>query len=262
MSPVAALSGWSRQRLIMTITGLFLAQLAAIWVLGERASIKPGKGRAFDIQLSGPNGSGLPAVPVYDDPTLFALPHPRGFSGQAWLHVPEQVHQYHEWTAQPHWLSLKASGLGQDFVDYLQTLSPLGASLVDKPEPQLYPVNPGIDDLLPPASQLLVGGGLSSRPLLIQPAIPDWPVLEVLSATVLQAAVNADGLVMTTAVVGESGSKAADQKALELARGLRFKALASGIGTEKAAAGLNFGQLVFQWRVSPTATPVKTKAKP
>ena len=115
MSPVAALSGWSRQRLIMTITGLFLAQLAAIWVLGERASIKPGKGRAFDIQLSGPNGTGLPAVPVYDDPTLFALPHPRGFSGQAWLHVPEQVHQYHEWTAQPHWLSLKASGLGQDF---------------------------------------------------------------------------------------------------------------------------------------------------
>ena len=172
------------------------------------------------------------------------------------------MHQYHEWTAQPHWLTLKASGLGQDFVDYLQTLSPLGASLVDKPEPKLYPVNPGIEDLLPTASQLLVGGGLSSRPLLIQPAIPDWPVLEVLSATVLQAAVNADGFVITAAVVSESGSKAADQKAMELTRGLRFKALTGESETKKPTAGLSFGQLVFQWRVSSTATPVKTKAKP
>lgn len=262
MKPVAAPLRWSHQRLILTIAGVFIAQLAVIWVLGERADIKPGRTQPFKIQLSGLEGLAISTVPACDDPTLFALPQPRGFSGQAWLHVPDQVHPYHEWTAQPFWLALNTGGLGLDFENYLQNLSPLGESLVDKPEPQLYPVDSGIDDLLPNASQLLVGGDLSTRPILSQPAIPDWPVLEILSATVLQVAVSADGFVFTAAVVSESGSKAADQKALELVRGLRFKPLTCETGKNQAAAGVSFGQLIFQWRISPTATPVNIKAKP
>lgn len=262
MKPVAAPLGWSRQRLILTTAGVFLAQLAAIWVLGERANLKPGRSRPFEIQISGLDGLAHSAVSAHDDPTLFALPQPRGFSGQAWLHVPKQAHSYHEWTAQPYWLALKTSGLGRDFANYLQNLSPLGESLVDKPEPQLYPVDSGIDDLLSNASQLRVAGGLSTRLILTQPTIPDWPVLEILSPTVLQAAVSADGFVFTAAVVGESGSKAADQKALDLTRGLRFQPLPAGAGKNQASVDAHFGQLIFQWRISPDATPVKTKALP
>ena len=45
------------------------------------------------------------------DPTLFALPHFRGFWGDPWLRPPPAPDRSFEWTEEPRWLALETQAL-------------------------------------------------------------------------------------------------------------------------------------------------------
>jgi TonB family protein len=97
-----------------------------------------------------------------------------------------------------------------------------------------------------------VTGGLSDRRLLNQPAsLPSWPASDLLLNSEVQVWVDADGLVLSPALLlPGSGSKEADHLALKLARAARFDPVA------RTAARLTSGVLVFEWHTVPQTNAV------
>ena len=65
-------------------------------------------------------------------------------------------------------------------------------------------------------STLRLAGGLANRRLLNPPELRAWPASDLLTNSVVQVLVNADGNVMSLNLLAGSGSPKADQFALEV----------------------------------------------
>jgi len=113
-------------------------------------------------------------------------------------------------------------------------------------------------DLLPPVvaeivvarrtnSTLRVAGDLVNRRLLNPPQLQSWPALDLLTNTVVQVLVNAEGNVFSSTLLTLSGSKEADQNALDVARAARFEPL------RRSSPALTIGALIFEWHTAPLA---------
>ena len=103
----------------------------------------------------------------------------------------------------------------------------------------------------PANSTLRVADDLANRRLLNPPELQPWAAADLLTNTVVQVLVNAEGNVVThTLLAPGSGDPKADQRALALARTARFQPLRG------AAPALTLGVLIFEWRTVPlTNTP-------
>jgi hypothetical protein len=89
---------------------------------------------------------------------------------------------------------------------------------------------------------------LASRRLLNPPKLQSWPASDLLTNSVMRVLVGADGTVISAIQLFTppgSGSKEADQQALDLSRAARFEPLHTG------AENLTFGTLIFQWHTLP-----------
>jgi TonB family protein len=71
--------------------------------------------------------------------------------------------------------------------------------------------------------------------------LPSWPYADVLAPSVVQAVVDAPGNVVSTVLLSPSGYDAADQRALELARAMRFT----------PSSHLTIGRMIFNWHTVP-----------
>jgi TonB family protein len=80
--------------------------------------------------------------------------------------------------------------------------------------------------------------------LLNEINLPSLQDNDVIAPSEVQALVDAGGDVVSTVLLESSGFQNADDKALELARSLRFT----------PSSGLTFGKLVFNWRTIPVTT--------
>ena len=82
---------------------------------------------------------------------------------------------------------------------------------------------------------------------------------EILSNSVVRIVVEAEGRPASVALLSGSGSKAADQQALELANAARFEPLnRNPAGTSPSpVASLTWGRMIFQWH---TILPLNTNA--
>jgi len=256
---------WS-PRQWMGVTGLiFIIQLAFIVALGDRQPIRPRKPSAAPaIQLIGSTHSEWLAL---TDPTLFALPHDRVFSGQAWLKTAPPPSPPFEWTEAPRWLGLPVQLLGASFAQLVANDSSLKWQLAEIPEPHALLPEVSRAPLLT-GSTLRLEGGLSHRRLLSQPYLPSWPPralnptdTEMLANTVLQVLVDAGGRPVSLTLLGASGHVPADELAMSLATVFQFEPLPStdplSPGQNPGALpGLSWGQVVFEWQTSgPTNTP-------
>jgi TonB family protein len=148
------------------------------------------------------------------------------------------------WTEEPRWLPLSVEGLGGTFSRLL-----LANFLTSRPldfKPALLSSVP-----MPPAapaqnSTMQIEGDLAQRQLPAQISLTNWPFADVLSPCIVQVLVDADGNVASTVLLTPSGYDAADQRALAIARTLRFA----------PATGLTIGRITFNWQtVPPTPTP-------
>src|SRR5436853_4796158 len=92
---------WSHGKVWGTIALVFVVQVALIFGLSNRSAATPRAVPATPrVRLDEGSGEMLALL----DPTLFALPHPRPFSGDAWAGVRE--FQPADWSEEPLWLDL------------------------------------------------------------------------------------------------------------------------------------------------------------
>jgi len=193
------------------------------------------------------------------DPTLFALPHARGFAAAAWRQWPDRGFILFRWTEPPQLLSLPIANLGGAFLRFVQTntppkveletLAPPAATTIEAPSPQTS---------LRQHSHAVAGGRLANRPWLNPPVVlRSWPAPDLLTNSIIRVVVDPGGQVFSLVLLPPgSGSIPADQFALETARAARFAPLPPG------ADGQVTGFLIFEWHTlpmpatqSPTATP-------
>jgi hypothetical protein len=251
---------WPRSRWLTLIALVFAAHIGLIFVFGGRKPIVP---RAVTdvpmLQLAGDTSEWL----ALNDPLLFVLPRPEDFAGPAWLESPRVEFHRLEWTESPRWLQLPADELGKTFGEFMQTNQFVAFELELQPQPQpSAPENPPVETLAE-NSTLQIGGDLAQRRLLHQIDLPPQTNNEVIAPSKVQVIVDTIGNVISTTLVppesfleGADDDDAADLRALELARTLRFAPLPEGVGvTANPASRLTLGQLIFKWRtIAPPAT--------
>ena len=186
---------------------------------------------------------------LLQDPTLFALPHKHGFSGQAWLVPKPMEHQPAQKMPEPIWLD--QTGVTSTLAGVSQSAPQQMAFDTFLPPSFPRPPSPA------PASYLEVRGPLKDIPLLAAPKLEPKFHTEILSNSVVQVAVGTNGFAYSTLLVGSSGLPSADKEALELARRVRF-----GKTSKSGGEDLAWGQLIFHWQALPppatnaTATPL------
>jgi hypothetical protein len=249
---------WSRRRWWTIILLVFGVHVGLIFALGERKGTVPRPVQVARLRLVGEGGELL----ALGDPTLFALPHPRGFAAPAWLPVPRVEFAPFKWTENPRFLALPVAQLGATFLQFMQTNTFARFEPETLPAPEL--ILPELTPLFTPPtrSELRVRGDLAERRLLNRPELPSWPAADLLTNSVVRAQVDAAGNVHSfTLVAPGSGSKPADQRALELARSLRFAAVSQPpVISTNPLGQLTSGALIFEWHTVPL--PPATNAPP
>ena len=236
---------WSRSRWWTAVAIAFLVQVLLVATLSDPRPIVPRLPEAetsLHLIADAPPDSAIGALVSLDDPTLFALPGVRGFSGAAWLKVPPPTYRPTNWTEPPRWLTQNAGQLGAAFAEWIRTNPAPHRAFGGKPVPRLNEVAvPPVP--LPAKSSFRIEGELARRELITPLDVPSFPHTDMLANTVVQLVVNRSGFVFSPPVVlTGSGLKAADSRATELARSLRFKPVAAGDATT-----LTWGALVIQW---------------
>jgi len=235
--------GWAPARRWSLIALVFAAQIGLILALGDRKSVTPRPPAPALVVSLAPEWNELLAL---NDPTLFALPQRRGLAGAAWLKIPNVQFQPFRWTEPPRLLPLRLEALGVAFAQFMGTNRFAGLAFETKLAPDLPPtVAPEIGLPPPTSSTLRVAGDLVNRRLLNPPELPSWAAADLLTNTVLQVLVNADGDVFSPTLLSRSLDPVADQRALELARAVRFQPLRG------ASPALTVGVLIFEWRTVP-----------
>ena len=244
--------GSSKRFWMWGVVLLFLAHGVAVFWFGERRKDEPTwqKPAPFLYLGDAEVDRRLAEVTAYRDPTLFALPHPNGFSGGAWSRFQPEVLPLSNWSAPPEFLELSVDQLGNSLHEYVATNQPsveplLAALRATKPLETRVPDEPVLA-----RSAMRVEGPLVARQILFMPPLPSLPHTEVPRPTVVAVSVDGDGLVESASVAVESGWKLADTNAVELARRFEFAPLAMRGARARAAAAPTLGRIVFTWHVA------------
>ena len=230
---------------------LFLIHGAAVFWFGKRSATEPTWQKPEPFLYAGDAEVDLRLAEViaYRDPTLFALPHPHGFSGGAWSGFQPEVLKLSNWSASPEWLVLSVDQLGDSLHDFVATNQPsveplLAALRATKTLETRLPGEPVLT-----RTAIRVEGPLAARALLGTPPLPAMPHTDVPRPTTVAVSVNGEGVVESASVAVESGLKLADTNAVELARQFEFAPLALRGARARVAATPTLGQIIFTWQV-------------
>jgi TonB family protein len=234
---------WTVSRWLAIIALIFAAHVALIFLFGERKEIVPRAVTNVPTLKLADNSDELLAL---NDPTLFVLPHQRDFASYVWLKMPNVKQPSFRWTEPPRPLPLSADKLGMAFGQLMQTNFFASEPLDFKPAAELSAPTLPVETAPAQNSTMQVEGKFAQRQLPGQISLTNWPYADVLPPCVVQVLVDAAGNVVSTVLLESSSYKDADDKALELARALRFT----------PSSSLTFGRVIFNWHtVPPTASP-------
>ena len=259
---------WSRRRWVQTVAVVFVLQTGLLLFLSQHEQRLP-EYPIFRtaIHLAADEGSAqqLSSLPLQDDPTLLALPNLHGFSGPAWLRFVPLETQPEESSEPPQWLALNNQALGATFSRFVETNAIRPALIVDQPIPALLRYEPNFHiEPGPEQSQLRIDGDLAARPLVSPLPLRWWAHSELLSNSVVQAVVDADGFTLSTVLLTGCGLPEADLHALQSASGARFRPLAraGGVRDHPGVSRLTWGRLVFQWHTLPLPATNLSSTRP
>jgi hypothetical protein len=248
---------WSLRRWGGMVVLVFLVQLGLIFWLGTRTPILPRPAAAaLTLHLAAPASAELQAL---YDPTLFTLPHAEGFSGQAWQRVRRPEFRSFEWSAPPNRLPRAVDQIGAVFTRLVETsfIDTLRQPAQSEPNPTLPNLPPLA--LLQDQSVLQLEDGLAQRRLLAPLQLKSWSNPDILTDTVVQVVVDAEGRPVSPTLLSGSGLAAADQYALDQARAARFEPLSRNPAeaAPNPMARLNWGKMIFRWHTlpAPPASP-------
>jgi TonB family protein len=246
---------WKASRWWAIIGLVFITQLGLIYWLGKpNHSLVVRNNQSLAFQLTSPNAGpeALEALAL-SDPTLFALPHREGFSGQAWLTIRAQESPPFVWPDVPYSLAPIQDLLGTDFQQFMATNQQ--DNLPSFAQPELLLKQPEVVATRPfqTESTLRLAGVLAGQHLLSLPVLPSWRSPEILTNSVVQLMIGADGKPLSCTLLKSSGSAEVDQYALREARRASIPPLPFNNPTNPLAA-LAWGQLVFEWHTLPLAS--------
>lgn len=246
MSAAAAeFKPWSPRRWVVTTATLLAAQLLLVFLLSARPGAprpQPPGSPVFALSGGAAMGSLAAELAELADPTLFASAHPGGFSGPGWLRGPARGHTLAERRPPARFLGSREGLLptpdqGMDapyqFVRHLPGYRAPAA-------PRLPPGDP------PPARSMVeLSESLLPRLAGELPTLAPRRHSDVLSPTVVRLTVGQDGRIFSLIPLQSSGLRQADQEAVNLARGLRFRPVPAS--AEGPARDFTSGQLIFYW---------------
>ncbi len=238
-------SDWTWRRWLAAVALLFAAQVGLVWWLSAPLPVPRSVAHepVVKVLVDRRANERLLDSLAASDPALFALGSPRGFSG-AWIGFSPSVHKIPEWSEPDRYLGLDTNALGNAFRQFVRQDSARPRVLPEKPAPAATaPQTPAA--VFGGESALAVTGLLARRTIGEPLKLPAWPHSELLTPTVVQALVNADGMVLSVRLLKPSGLAVADRLALDLARNAQFQPAAAG--------GTASGDLIFNWK---TLAPV------
>ncbi|MBN2506814.1 MAG: hypothetical protein JXQ71_08990 [Verrucomicrobia bacterium] len=243
---------WSARRWLYALLAAFAAQVGLLLVLGLRPHPLPPPFRpptrivpASDPRLE----RQIALLPWLRDPTLFVLPAPQSFSGRAWLRFALLERPLRDWSEPPRWLEFAEQPCGTAFTEHARTITNRPLIIADLPLPPLTgSMLPVPNQPVGQKSRVRLEGDLAARAWRAAIPLRGWPHTEVLTNTVVQLAVDAEGRPVATTLLAESGLPAADLYALREAANARFEPLRRPGGTRAPDPRLTWGRLVFQWQ--------------
>jgi len=235
----------TRSRWLMLIALVFAAHVVLLFAFGGRKQIVPRAVTNVPTLRLADDSSGLLAL---NDPTLFALPHQNDFASVIWLQTVALRQPSFRWTEPPRWLSLSANELGLVFNQFMLTNRFASFELQLKPPLKLSAPGLPVEPALAQNSTLRVEGELAQRQLPSQFNLTNWPYANAIAPSKVQVLVDMAGNVISTVLLPpDSGFTAtdqyekADQRALELARAMRFT----------PSSRLTVGWMIFNWHTVP-----------
>ena len=238
---------WEWRRRLGMIALVFIVQLALIFWLGSRKPItaRP-PGPSITLKFADKRTLELGAL---NDPTLFTLGHPRQIPGPAPIPAPSpELHSF-DWSAPTNQPLLPLDQVGTAFTRLMETshFEPLRLPIQSDAAPTLPTLLPLA---LPMAhSALQLEGALAERPLLTQLQLQSQSNADILTNTVLQVGIDAEGMPASVTLLLSSGSPAADQYGLDQAWAARFqpaKAASAG-GASQPSTQISWGKMIFRW---------------
>jgi len=256
MTSASVETGGSRLSHWLVLSALvFFVQVGLIVCFSNRSPRRPrppAPAPTFQLMANGPG-----ELLSLHDPTLFALPHRQSFSGPAWLRISPMRFRSFDWSDPTNWLSVPVLELGAVFSRFIETNRFEPWQIPADPEPQLtlpdaQPVTASHD-----RSAVRLEGGLAKRRLLTPITLPPQTHTDLLNNSVVRVLVDGEGRpVSATLLLPGSGSKLADQLALEQTKAARFDSVSkSGPGRhENPLANVTWGDLVFRWQTLPIAS--------
>jgi len=229
---------------------VFLAHAAAVFWFGERMKPAAAPERLQPLlYLASDEATARRLAEIsIADPTLFALPSERGFSGDAWLKIKPADMSLSNWSAPPSWLPLNVNELGATLALYAETNRVSAEALLDglrsaTPFELRMPSQP-----VSALSSFAVEGPLSSRRLKLIGSLPVATNSELVTNSVVDLSVNGDGVVESAMLIGECGLKAMDERALAAVRQFAFEPLMQPRAKREASIPQR-GRVVFTWHV-------------
>jgi len=263
------LEAWSNRALGVGVAFVFAAQLGVLIWLGRaplpaRVQSENAPVRLMpQIVLTPDTGPGA----AFSDPTLFTRPNRRGFSGTAWSRFPGVEHQLIDWSETPRLLDSQPATLGAAFREalpgHLAVLPGVPAKRLAKPAAVAPPPL-----AVRATSELEILGSLAKRSLVRTVSVPALPHNEALRRTHVRIGVNTDGYVVSATVPehlakSDAQQAAADRRALELLRGIRFEpAKRTRFDRPDQPGALEWGGALFHWRTVAPAKPASAANPP
>ncbi len=253
---------WPARRWWLVLGIVLGAQIGLIYWLGE-SKFPPARPPMLAPALSLPERNS-PELLALNDPTLFALPQQKGFSGIAWLNPPPVPFQPNRWTEPPHFLTLSAEQLGGGAATTNLAPPSFAPRAPARPEPEMISPITGSLSLGTDHSTYHIEGKLAQRRLQSKLDLPSWQAPDILTNTVVQLWVDARGLPLSASLLTRSGSRNADQFALDQATSARFNSLVQ-TGPNRhthVLDGVNLGEIVFEWHTLPLAATNSAPGSP
>lgn len=193
------------------------------------------------------------------DPTLFALPHALNFSGSAWLNLPKTNQDLADWPDTSPLPALDPALISAAGAP-ARTFQVAYPAIADKPEPRWF------ETAVPPeplaaGTEARLEGDLRLRPVRFMPEFQVWPYHDLISNTVVQLWVDAEGLVREAGLWTECGIPEADRYALREAKRIRLEPLPRS-GMAPDPVGRTAGSLVVRWGTAPVSGTNPPRSSP
>ncbi len=234
---------WTSRRWVVTITAIFVVQAALVGLLGLRP--RPpvvSQTSAAQVTLLGEGNPAAPptaTAPALADPADFALVGPQSFSGGVWFHPPPVEHRSNEWSEPARLLKNGAEAARNPAPAFALPRSYFG--LGEPPDPAMRATTASA--LVRTNSTVRVEGFPVERTPRMDGALPAWEHPDVLQPSLVQVTVDELGAVLSATLLASSGLEAADQRALDLARGTVFPPMPDAVGAQ-----IQWGRLIFDWQ--------------